>query len=161
MLANGQVFPALNVAAVASGIIRLPDALSRGFGVVVVYRGDWCPFCNEQLASLQGASAQLAELGVKIVAFSVDDEATTAALAKKLGLTFTLGHSADPKAVAALTGAFVGDHAGHAILQPTAFLLSPDGKIMMESFASGPIGRFTGSDLARVVGHIKSMMAKA
>lgn len=63
-------------------------------------------------------------------------------------------------AVASVTGAFVGEHGGHTILQPSAFVLAPDGKIMMESYASGPIGRVTGSDLARVVAFIKSM-AKA
>ena len=161
MLMNGQVFPALSVAAVGGATHQLPQALAGGFGVIVMYRGDWCPFCNEQLASLQAAQKQLAELGVGIVAFSVDDEAKTAALSAKLGLTFKMGHSADAKAVATATGAFVGEHAGHAILQPTAFLLGPDSKIMMASYASGPIGRFTGADVARVVAHVKSMMAKA
>ncbi len=160
MLTNGQTFPALKVAAVGGGVIELPKDLAGGFGVVVIYRGDWCPFCNEQLASLQASTNQLEELGVKMVAFSVDNEAATAALAAKHGITFKLGHSADVKAVASSTGAFVGDHNGHAILQPATFLLGPDGKIMMECYASGPIGRVTGSDLVRVVTFIKSMMAK-
>ena len=51
----------------------------------------------------------------------------------------------------------LGVAAGHDILQPTGFLLLPDGKIMMESYSSGPLGRFTGSDVARVVAHVKSM----
>ena len=160
MLANGQVFPTLSVPAVGGGAIQLPHDLAGAFGVVVIHRGHWCPFCNDQLASLQASSAGLAELGVKVAAFSVDDEATTAALAAKHGLAFKLGHSADAKAVAAATGAFVGQHAGRDILQPAGFLLAPDGTIMMESYASGPIGRLTGSDVARVVAHVKSL-AKA
>ena len=161
MLTNGQLFPALNIAAVGGGAIQLPNELGGEFGVVVIYRGDWCPFCNEQLASLQASSGQFAELGVRIAAFSVDDEATTAALAAKHDLTFKLGHSADPAAVASATGAFLGEHGGHPILQPSAFLLAPDGKIMMESYASGPIGRVMGSDVARVVTFIKSTSPKS
>lgn len=73
MLTNGQIFPALDVAAVGGGSIQLPKDLAGGFGVVIIYRGDWCPFCNEQLASLQASNAQLADLGVRIAAFSGDD----------------------------------------------------------------------------------------
>jgi peroxiredoxin len=155
-LKNGQVFPNLEIAAVGGGAIHLPRDLAGSFGVVLMYRGEWCPFCNEQLASIQAESAKLTDLGVKVVAFSVDDEGATAALAAKHHLTFRLGHSASAEYVAGVTGAFVGEH-GHPILQPTGFLLAPDGKIMMEVYASGPLGRMTGPDLTRVVAYIKSM----
>ena len=42
-----------------------------------------------------------------MVALSVDDEATTAELIAKHGLTFPVGHSADADAIADATGAFV------------------------------------------------------
>jgi peroxiredoxin len=157
LLENNHVFPDLEIAAVGGGTIRLPRDLAGAFGVVAIYRGHWCPFCNDQLASLQAESAKFAELGVKVVAFSVDDEPTTAALAAKLHLGFPLGHSASVAPVVAATGAFVGEHGGRPILQPTAFLLAPDGKILMETYASGPVGRMTGQDIARVVAYIKSI----
>jgi hypothetical protein len=43
----------------------------------------------------------------QLVALSVDDEATTADLIAKRGLTFPVGFGADARAVADLTGAFV------------------------------------------------------
>ena len=73
-LKNGQVFPNIEIAAVGGGSIKLPSDLAGSFGVVLIYRGHWCPFCNEQLGSFQAESAKLKELGVKVVAFSVDDE---------------------------------------------------------------------------------------
>jgi peroxiredoxin len=157
VLNNGQVFPNLEIAAVGGGTIHLPRDLAGAFGVVAIYRGHWCPFCNNQLASLQSESAKFAELGVKVVAFSVDDEPTTAALAAKLHLGFRLGHSAQVGPIVAATGAFVGEHTGKPILQPASFLLAPDGKILMETYSSGPVGRMTGQDVARVVAYIKSL----
>ena len=153
---NGQVFPNIEIAAVGGGSIKLPSDLAGSFGGLD-HRGHWCPFCNEQLVSFQAESAKLKELGVKVAAFSIDDEFTTAALAAKDHLGFKLGHSASIDPIVAATGAFVGEHDGHPILQPAAFVLAPDGKILMETYASGPVGRLTGQDLARVVAYIKSL----
>ncbi len=50
LLGNGDVFPALQLAAVGGGTISLPGDLAGSFGVVLFYRGSWCPYCNAQLA---------------------------------------------------------------------------------------------------------------
>ena len=81
--------------------LALPDALAGDFGIVLFYRGSWCPYCNAQLRAFQRASESMAEVGAKVVARSVDDEATTAELVAKHGLTFPVGHSADAKAISA------------------------------------------------------------
>jgi len=41
------------------------------------YRASWCPYCNAQLRAFQHAASTLAEVGARVVALSVDDEATT------------------------------------------------------------------------------------
>jgi len=45
-LENGQTFPSLQVPLVGGGTLSLPEDLSGGFGVVLVYRGAWCPYCK-------------------------------------------------------------------------------------------------------------------
>ena len=50
-LENGERFPDLEFDTVGGGHIVLPDDLSGGFGVILAYRGSWCPYCNAQLAS--------------------------------------------------------------------------------------------------------------
>src|SRR5690348_14089592 len=82
-LRNGQPFPPLEVPAVGGGTISLPDDLAGSYGVVLIYRGSWCPYCNAQLAAFSRALDALTELGVKVVALSVDDEETSAALVAK------------------------------------------------------------------------------
>src|SRR5579864_5540125 len=121
-LRNGQPFPPLEVPAVGGGTILLPDDLAGSYGVVLIYRGSWCPYCNAQLDAFSRAHGALAELGVKVVALSVDDEGASAALAAKHNLRFPLGHSADAGKVAAATGAYVNDEPQY--LQPAGFVLA-------------------------------------
>lgn len=62
-LCNGQPFPALEVPAVGGGTISLPADLAGSYGVVLIYRGSWCPYCNAQLAGFSRAAGALTELG--------------------------------------------------------------------------------------------------
>ena len=91
LLHNGDRFPRLSIRKVGGGTIELPNDLDGAFGVVLIYRGAWCPYCNAQLAAFARAGAKLDEAGVKVVAFSVDDETTTAALAAKHNVRFSIG----------------------------------------------------------------------
>src|ERR1700693_5143376 len=109
LLSPGDTFPKLTITVPAGGTLALPDALAGGFGVVLFYRGSWCPYCNAQLRAFQRAAGSLAEVGAKVVALSVDDEATTLDLIAKHGLTFPVGHSADARAIAHETGAFLNE----------------------------------------------------
>src|SRR5882724_1154836 len=103
-LRNGDSFPILTMDAVGGGSISLPGDLSGSFGVVLIYRGSWCPYCNAQLAAFSRAAARFSELGIKVVALSVDDEATSAALVEKHRLVFPVGYGADADRIAAATG---------------------------------------------------------
>ena len=153
-LRNGQPFPPLEVPAVGGGTISLPDDLAGSYGVVLIYRGSWCPYCNAQLAAFSRASGALTELGVKVVALSVDDEETSAALVAKHKLPFPVGHSADAGKVAAATGAYVNDEPHY--LQSTGFLLAPDGTVVTAVYSSGGIGRLVADDVAGLVEYVQS-----
>ncbi len=153
-LANGQQLPALSLPRVGGGIITLPGDLAGSFGVVLIYRGAWCPFCNAQLSGFARAAGTFTELGIKVVALSVDDEATSAALVDKRHLPFPVGHSADADAVAAATGAYTNDEPRY--LQSTGFVLAPDGTIITAVYSSGAIGRLLADDVAGLVRYATS-----
>ena len=123
LLGPGATFPALSLTPPGQPTLTLPDALADDFGVVLFFRGAWCPYCNAQLSAFQRASGSLAETGIRVAALSVDDEPTTAGLIAKHGLTFPVGHSADARAIAGLTGAFVNPNPVY--LQSTGFVLRP------------------------------------
>jgi peroxiredoxin len=159
LLNNGDAFPKLTVPAVGGGQIALPDVFAGAWGVVIVYRGAWCPFCNAQLAGFAAEKDALDGLGVRVVALSVDDEATSAATAAKNHLLFPVGHSANADAVRAATGAFVNPTPHY--LQPTGFVLGPDGTVKAAVYATSAIGRMLAKDVVGFVGYLKSVAAKA
>jgi len=159
LLHNGDHFPRLSIRKVGGGTIELSDELAGSFGVVLIYRGAWCPYCNAQLAAFARANARLDEAGVKVVAFSVDDEPTTAALAAKHNVRFPLGYGADADAVAAAIGAYVNPEPHY--LQTTGFVLAPDGAVVNAVYSSGPIGRLVPEDVIGLVAYIKSKASKA
>lgn len=156
-LQNGQQFPSLSVPAVGGGTISLPDDLAGSYGIVLINRGSWCPYCNAQLASFSRAGQTLAELGVKVVSLSVDDEPTAAALVAKHRLAFPVGHSADALEVAAATGAYVNDDPRY--LQSTGFILAPDGTVLTAVYSSGAIGRLVADDVAGFIRYVKEHAA--
>jgi peroxiredoxin len=143
-LQSGQALPAFDIPAVGGGTISIPQSLQGSYGVVLIYRGAWCPYCQAQLAGFQRASEKLAEAGIKVVALSVDDEATTVGTIEKFKLSFPVGHSANAEKVASITGAYTNDSPRY--LQTTGFLLAPDGKILNAIFSSGPIGRLVADE---------------
>jgi peroxiredoxin len=153
-LQNGQTLPTLDISAVGGGTMSIPRSLQGAYGVVLIYRGAWCPYCQAQLAGFQRASEKLAEAGIKVVALSVDDEATTAGTIEKFKLSFPVGHSADADKIAAVTGAYTNE-APH-YLQTTGFLLAPDGKILNAVYSSGSIGRLVADDVIAMVTYLKS-----
>jgi peroxiredoxin len=149
LLNPGDSFPSLTLTQPGGQTLALPDAFAGSFGVVLFYRGSWCPYCNAQLRAFERAGERLAETGIKVAALSVDDEATTAELIAKHGLTFPVGHSADAAAVSAATGAFVNPDPVY--LQSTGFVFDPTGKVVVSVYSSGAIGRLVPEDVIGLV----------
>jgi peroxiredoxin len=156
-LRPGDMFPTLRLSLPGGDTLTLPDGLAGHFGVVLLYRGSWCPYCNAQLRAFQRAQDSLAQTDVRVVALSVDDEATTKALIDKHGLSFPVGHSADARAVAAATGAFVNDDPLH--LQSTGFLLDPSGHVIVGVYSNGAIGRLVPEDVLGLVRYARDHAA--
>jgi peroxiredoxin len=133
--------------------LQLPDALAGHYGVVLFYRGSWCPYCTAQLRAFERAHDSLAEVDARVVALSVDDEPTTRALVDKLRLRFPVGHSADARAVGEATGAFVNDDPLH--LQSTGFVLDPSGAVIVSVYSSGAIGRLVPDDVVGLIRYLR------
>jgi peroxiredoxin len=151
-LQNGDRFPDLTIDIVGGRTLAIPRDLAGSYAVVLFYRGSWCPYCCTQLTAFSRASERLAAVGVTIIALSVDDEATSKALAEKLRLSFPVGYNANAGAIAALTGAYVEE--GSAYLQSTGFVLDQRGRILTAVYSSGAIGRLVPDDVAGFVKYV-------
>jgi peroxiredoxin len=159
LLNPGDPFPQLVISTVGGQTLTLPGAFAGEFAVVLFYRGSWCPYCNAQLRAFQRACQELAATGIRVVALSVDDRETTAALAGKHKLTFPIGYGADAPAVAAATGAFVNPDPVY--LQSTGFVLDPAGKVVVSVYSSGAIGRLVPEDVVGLVRYVREHTASA
>jgi peroxiredoxin len=157
LLHPGDIFPRLTLNMPSAHAIQVPGWLAGEFGVVLFNRGAWCPYCTAQLRAFQRAGDSLAAAGVRVAAFWVDDEQTTAEFTARHGLTFPLGHSADARAVAALTGAFVNDDPLY--LQATGFVLDPGGTVIVSVYSSGAIGRLVPEDVIGLVRYLRAHAA--
>jgi peroxiredoxin len=153
LLNPGDPFPQLAVSTTDGQALTLPDALAGDFGVVLFYRGAWCPYCNAQLRAFERSAQALADAGIRVVALSVDDKETTAGLVAKHKLTFAVGYGADAPAVAAATGAFVNPDP--VFLQSTGFVLDPAGNVVVSVYSSGAIGRFVPEDVIGLVRYLR------
>ena len=156
LLGPGDPFPRLTMSVIEGDGDRqltVPELFAGAFGVVLLYRGAWCPYCLQQLRSFERALGQLKEVGAAVVALSADDRATTAGLVADLGLTFPVGHSADAAAIAASTGAFVSTEP--PFLQSTGFVLDREGRVAVSVYSSGAIGRLVPQDVAGLVRRLR------
>jgi peroxiredoxin len=158
LLHPGDRFPELTMTLPGGNQLKIADALAGHFGVVLLYRGSWCPYCNAQLRAFQRAHESLAAVDTKVVALSVDDQSTTKELVKKLRLEFPAGHSADPHAVAEATGTFV--NSDPAYLQSTGFILDPEGRVIVSVYSSGAVGRLVPEDVVGMINYICENAAK-
>ena len=154
LLSPGVGFPHLTLQLVGGEQMELPAALAGDYGVVLFYRGSWCPYCNAQLRAFRRATDQLAEVGARVVALSVDDEATTKELIGKHDIPFPVGHSDDARAIAAATGAFVNEEPQY--LQSTGFVLDPAGDVVVSVYSSGAIGRLVPEDVIGLIRYLRS-----
>ncbi len=153
LLNTGDPFPRLTVTTADGQSLTLPDAFAGDFGVVLFYRGSWCPYCNAQLRAFERARQTLADSGIRVVALSVDDKETTAALVAKHKLTFPVGYGADARAIAEKTGAFVNPDPVY--LQSTDFVLDPAGNVVVSVYSSGAIGRLVPEDVVGLVRYLR------
>ena len=101
------------------------------------------------MADFQSRLADLEKLGASVVAASVDNEADTRQLIDKLQVTFPVAYGIDGKRICEATGAYWEEK--RQIVQASAFLLRPDGRIVHAVYSTGPIGRFVAADVLRAV----------
>jgi peroxiredoxin len=153
LLNPGDTFPRLTISTTNGQTLTLPDAFAGDFGVVLFYRGSWCPYCNAQLRAFGRAGEALAGAGVKVAALSVDDNETTAALVNKHKLTFPVGYGAVAPEIASLTGAFINPDPVY--LQSTGFVLDPAGNVVVSVYSNGAIGRLVPDDVVGLVRYLR------
>ena len=132
----GDVFPDFALPSASGGTFALSARDGRRH-LLMLYRGDWCPFCQVELERVRARYDDIAARGVDVVAISVDPPETSAALRERLGgriefVSDAQGTLLDRLGVRdrdGLPGAFANGRAGRDIFLPTTFLLDEQHRV--------------------------------
>jgi peroxiredoxin len=103
------------------------------------------------LADFQQHKAELDALEAQVVALSSDREEEAEGTVERLGLEFTVLYDLDPDATSRVIGCYTGKHEGKPHIQPAAFILGSDSRIVHAMYSSGKVGRLTASDALTMV----------
>ena len=103
------------------------------------------------MAGIDASRAELEALGVKIVAASVDAIDRAREVADEV--YFPVGYGVT-RAMADTLDAWWEER--RQIIQPSQFVLSPEGKVIASCYSDGPLGRIVGDDIVRFVRFQKS-----
>ncbi|MFB9991635.1 peroxiredoxin family protein [Deinococcus oregonensis] len=152
-LAEGDPFPRLSAPLVGGGVLELPVAPQGYWSVVLLYRGDWCPFCRSQLTEFQKLAEQFAAQDIQLFALSADAVEAAAQTVTRHGLTFPVAYGLAPREIAQTHGAYLSADA--AYLQATGFVLRPDGTVALALYSSGAVGRLNAADTLGFVQYLR------
>jgi peroxiredoxin len=103
------------------------------------------------LADFQRHKAELDAVETRIVALSADGEEEAQGTFDQLGLEFTVLYDLNAEATSRAIGCYTGTHEGRPHIQPAAFVLDPDGRIVHAMYSSGNVGRLTAGDVLTIV----------
>lgn len=142
----GEKIPAVNIPAADGKSFDLNAHIAEKPTILLFYRGGWCPFCNKELAGIQGIQADLVNMGYQIIAVSTDSPENLNKSIDKHQLTYTLLSDADlavskqfgiafkaPEAYGkTLIEGSAGKNADKLLPVPSVFILDKSGMIQFE-----------------------------
>lgn len=103
------------------------------------------------MADFKQHKAEFDALDAQIVALSADSKEEARGTVEQLGLEFRVLYGLDPEATSRAIGCYTGNHDGKPHIQPAAFVLGPDRRIVHAMYSSGKVGRLTASDALTIV----------
>lgn len=153
-LRPGESFPPVRAPRVGGGRIELPEDVENGWAVVLFYRGNWCPYCTQQLKDFQRNLDRFRSADIRVVALSSDPEAEAKETVDGNGLEFPVGFGLDPAAVHDRIGAYLGED--QAFVQATGFVLRPGGIVQLAVYSSGAVGRLVARDVLGMIEYART-----
>ena len=103
------------------------------------------------MAGFTEHGAALAEAGIRVLAASVDPQDKAREVAAELDFPVAWGVD---RALAGQIGAWWDERRG--FIQPSEFVLGPDGRIVQSSYSAGPLARTEAADVLKLVEFLRS-----
>ena len=160
-LKNGAALPDLRLPSVAGTTVSLHEYIQGAWGVVLFYRGNWCPFCNAQLSAYQRKLPEFEQLGARVIAISADVAEEAQKTVERHHIAFPVLFGADPAEVAKSFGTHRATNAHGTYVDSTGFIVDPNGAIVVAVYSSGAIGRIVADDALGFIKYLQSRVATA
>jgi peroxiredoxin len=145
MITPQQQAPELVVKLVGGGTWKLSKQQPENFTMVTFYRGLHCPVCKSYIEELQKQKANFQDLGVNIIALSMDTSALARTSKTKWNVAdipFGYGLTeAQAKAWGLYLSKGVKEAEPDLFSEPGLFLIRPNNEIYYVAINSQPFGR--------------------
>ena len=140
--APAQTMPAITVQTLDGGEANLGGP---GWKAVFVYRGAHCPLCKEYLAQIEERAEKFAELGLEVIAVSVDSADRARPFIEESGYTGTVGVGLTLDQARQL-GLYVSQprseqEAPAPFAEPGVFIVNAEGTIQILDKSNAPFAR--------------------
>ncbi|MBN1985173.1 MAG: AhpC/TSA family protein [Prolixibacteraceae bacterium] len=165
----GEVAPNFSAVDLHDNVFNLGEALKNGPVVVIFYRGQWCPFCNKHLKTLEQSLDKIYEKGASVVAVSPEKSEFLKRTADKTKASFSLLFDEDYKISEAFNVVFRPTKLERTIYNkilkadltnahsdesqqlpiPATFIIGKDGKIAWRHFDPDYKKRSTVDDIVK------------
>lgn len=114
--------------------------------LLLFYRGEWCPFCMDQLDSIKAVLPELKQYGVQLIAVSPDDVATSQNTRRQFGQGFLFWSDAGGNAMKAY-----GIDRDDGLPHPAVYLIGKGGELKWYYASKDYKKRPTGEQLIQVI----------
>ncbi len=163
MIQTGDTAPDFTIKSENGESFSLHNHLEKDdrFHLLVFFRGEWCPVCNDQLKELEQNIETFNELNTHILAISTDEEQNLKKMKEKHALSFPVFSdiervAGEPYGVQYHNGKLYDDHGEHG--EPALFLIDDQKRVVYFDIQTGPFGRPTAEDLRKTIKYIKKTL---
>lgn len=105
------------------------------------------------MADFQEHYAQFKDENIEILAGSVESENDAAEFAGEIGVNYHMAYGLECRKIAEELGSFFAEDRKY--LQPTAYIIDPNGRVACSSYSSGPVGRMSARNALDLIEHFK------
>lgn len=158
-LAGGSLMPKIAVPKAGGGELTIGN--TRGWEMLVVYRGKHCPMCKSYLGTLDKLLDQFKAIGTEVFAVSADTKEKAETEAMEQSWRFPVGYGLSQEQMRAL-GLYISEprspqETDRPFPEPGLFVINPEGQVQIVDISNAPFAR---PDLNAVLNGIKFVREK-
>lgn len=144
----GSELPKVTIQKTDNTVVPIQELTNKKKSVIIIYRGGWCPYCNQHLKNLAQIEKDVLQLGYQILAISPDAPSSLTFTSNNEKLKYTLLSDSKGELIQALGIAFLAPEPYKPYISkgsngandrflpvPAVFVIDENNKIVFEYLA--------------------------